>query len=212
MAKSSVTEMLGRAVEIAEAIERIEGDVGLQKLSKAAWTAQARALAGDVDLDEVKAKIAGRRHLEALITNMATLYIRNGQDRPVLEGAFDDPDREVAAFVERTTSGATVGECSALLALAVAERLPPEYWGRLSSFDEPAAMLKPLRGELVALDHALSMQAMLRDLAWLPDGRPALNLPGGGQLAVDGENVTTLASAAAAMVRVRLISGARLAA
>lgn len=214
MAKpTTVADLIARAVTIAEQIEAIEGDTGLQRLSRKAWLAKAKELAGGADLEQVRAKAGGRRHLLALVEQTAELQLRAGQDRPAVAHIFDDPQREPGAFSERLAAGISLEEASALVALRVAEMRPAEAWGRLDDFGQRDAALAPLRDELrLQLDQRLAVDTRVADLAWMPSGAPAINLPGGGQLMISEENATMLASAAAAMVRIQLINGARLAA
>ena len=173
--------------------------------------AKSRELAAGADLDGLKAKAAGSRHLMRLVDLIADDRVRLGADHPAhpaIEPILDEPDREPGAFAERLAAGLSLEEASALIGLRIAEKVDSRFWGRLADFGEVADLLAPLRGELLALDQQLAGQIKVGDLAWYRDGRPLIRLPGGGQLIVSGDNYATLATAAAALTRLRLIEAA----
>ena len=202
MAKSnSVADMLARAAGIGAQLGAIHADAGFHKLSADAWRRLSMDLGGFRDVGELEAaqaKLADYPYLRREIELRGELFWRNGQDRPASWVGFNDGDTMPAAYAERRLAGLTVEQASAIAAYRVTELAPPEHFGRLDSFEELDAMVRPLHRELAELDQALASEVRLADLLWQA-GRPHVGAVG-HLVHLDETSATRLASAVAEMI------------
>lgn len=215
MAKTnSVSGMLGRAAAIGTEIERVLGDISLQRLSRPAWIAKCLELGGFAtvaDLEAARAKLTSCRYLNLETQQRAQIWRDHGLDRPGVWAGYEDGRGEMAApYAERLMAQITVEQASAIASYIVHEIAPDSLFGRLNDHSEVAALIEPLAVELAQLDKLLAAELRVADVEW-SGGRGTVRV-GPVAIVLDEGSAGRLASAVAETVRDRLRSGLALAA